>query len=198
MPNEFPMMDPREIWKSQRTEPFAISTEELRRRVSRLQRKARLEALSRMIIGLILFALFARTFATVDAFVRRLGWGLLSIWALYGTYQAYKWIWPPRLASNSTAAASLAFYRSELERRRDYLHHIWRRAGLSWCLFGVAVVLAPAMVDSFRHPSRALRAAPFLILLTIWFVLFFTTRKRMKRKLQEEIDRVNALEVESR
>ena len=28
MPNEFPMMDPKDIWQGQRTESFAISTEE--------------------------------------------------------------------------------------------------------------------------------------------------------------------------
>ena len=97
MPNEFPMMDPKDIWQGQRTESFAISTEELRRRAHRLQTRARLEALSRIIIGLILFVLFARTFARVDELFQRLGWGVLSVWALYGAYQAYKWIWPSKL-----------------------------------------------------------------------------------------------------
>ena len=198
MPNEFPMMDPKDIWQSQRTESFAISTEELRRRAHRLQTRARLEALSRIMIGLILFVVFARTFAGVDKSFQRLGWGVLSVWALYGAYQAYKWIWPSKLRPDATAGASLAFYRSELERRRDYVHHIWRRAGLGWCFFGLAVVLLPAMVESIHHPHRALNAAPFLILLAIWFILFFSVGKRKKRKLQEEIEQLNALENENR
>ena len=115
MPNEFPMMDPKDIWQSQRTESFAISTEELRRRAHRLQTRARLEALSRIMIGLILFVLFARTFARVDESFRRLGWAVLSVWALYGAYQAYKWIWPSKLRPDATAGASLAFYNTHAE-----------------------------------------------------------------------------------
>ena len=198
MPNEFPMMDPKDIWQRQRMESFVISTEELRRRAHRLQTRARLEALSRIVIGSILFVLFAQTFARVDDSVRRLGWGVLSVWALYGAYQAYKWIWPSKLKPEATASASLAFYRSELERRRDYVQHIWHRAGLGWCFFGLAVVLLPAVVESIHHPRRALNAAPFFILLAIWFILFFSMRKRKKRKLQEEIDELNALDNENR
>ena len=198
MPNEFPMMDPKDIWQRQRMESFVISTEELRRRAHRLQTRARLEALSRIVIGSIVFVLFAQTFARVDDSVRRLGWGVLSVWALYGAYQAYKWIWPSKLKPDATASASLAFYRSELERRRDYVQHIWRRAGLGWCFFGLAVVLLPAVVESIHHPRRALNAAPFFILLAIWFILFFSMRKRKKRKLQEEIDELNALDNENR
>src|ERR1022692_2527571 len=74
MPSEFPMNDPRNIWKNQPTEPFKMSADELRRKAQQRQRKARFEAIYSIIVGLILFAFFARVFVQP-----RMGVGLLSL-----------------------------------------------------------------------------------------------------------------------
>jgi hypothetical protein len=107
-------------------------------------------------------------------------------------------MWPRRLPSDATVSASLAFYRFELERRRDYVLNAWRRAGLTWCFSGLAIVLVPALVNSLNNPRLLLRAAPFFILLAIWFAMYFRMRKRNQQKLQREIDELNALESEIR
>ena len=141
---------------------------------------------------------FARSFARVQEVVPRIGWGVLSLWGLYHVYQAYKWIWPGRLAADATLSTSLDFYRRELERKRDYGRHIWRRSGLAFCFAGLALIVIPALIKALETPRLLPNAVPFFVLLVIWFVVFFSMRKRNQQKLQREIDELKALEGESR
>src|SRR5690349_13206456 len=120
--------------------------EEIRAKAQRRAKKARLEALFAIAIGLFLCALFARTFSRAEETLPRMGWGLLSLWGIYFAYQAYKWIWPARLAPDADANASLEFYRGELEKRRDYGSNVWRRAGLTFCFLGLAMVIVPVLI----------------------------------------------------
>jgi uncharacterized membrane protein YfcA len=89
---------------------------------------------------------------------------------------------------------SLDFYRSELERKRDYERHIWRRSGVPFCFAGLALAIIPELIPALQTPRLLLNAAPFFVLLAIWFVLFFFIRKRNRVKLQREIDELDALE----
>jgi uncharacterized membrane protein len=191
MPDKFPMNDPQKIWQDQPTEKMKMSLDEIRRKAQKLQTKARLEALAWIVIGLVLCVLFAHSCARAQAVVARIGWGMLSLWGLYGAYQASKWIWPGSLAAHATMNTSLDFYRRELERRHDYVQHVWRRAGLTFCFAGLAVVIVPAALST---PGLLFNAVPFFILLVVWLVAFLFMRKRQQRALQREIDELNALQ----
>ncbi len=194
MPDESPLKDPKKIWQDQPTEPIKMSLNEIRRKAQELQMKGRLRVLAAMVIGLFLCIAFARMATVVQDVIPRIGWGMLSLWGLYGAYAAYQWIWPRSLAQDATLSTSLDFYRSELERKRDYERHIWRRSGLIFCFAGLALALIPELIPALETPRLLLNAAPFFVLLVIWFVLFFFLRKRNRRKLQREIDELNALE----
>ena len=194
MPDESPMNDPKKIWQDQPTEPIKMSLEEIRRKAQKLQMKGRLRVLAAMIIGLFLCIAFARMAAVVEDVIPRIGWGMMSLWGLYGAYAAYKWIWPGRLAEDATLSTSLDFYRGELERKRDYDRHVWRRSGVIFCFAGLAVAIIPELIPALQTPRLLLNAAPFFTLLVIWFVLFFYLRTRNRLKLQREIDELNALE----
>jgi hypothetical protein len=196
MPDELP--DPQKIWQEQPTEATKMSLEEIRRKARKFQNKARLTALAAIVIGLILCGVFAGTFAKAQFLVLRIGWGVLSLWGFYGAYQAYKWIWPGSLAQDATLATSLDFYRRELERRRDYGRQIWSRSGLWLCFIGLALVVIPALIASFRTPRLLLNAVPFFVLLATWFVAFSYIRKRNQGNLQREIDELTALETDPR
>jgi hypothetical protein len=194
MPDEFPLKDPKTIWQDQPTEPIKMSLNEIRRKAKALQMKGRLKVLAAMVIGLFLCVAFARMAAVVEDVVPRIGWGMLSLWGLYGAYAAYRWIWPSRLAEDATLNTSLDFYRRELERRRDYERHIWRSSGLPFCFAGLALAIVPELIPALKTPRLLLNAVPFFGLLAVWFVLFFYLRKRNRLKLQREIDELNALE----
>lgn len=197
MPSEFPMNDPRSIWRNQPTEPLKMSADELRRKAQRRQRKARFAALFSIIVGLILFVFFARAFVKIHELIPRIGFGLISFWCIYFAYQAYRWVWPGRLAPDAALNTTLQSYRSELEKQRDYGRHIWRRAGLTFCFLGVAMLIVPEMVKSLHNPRLLVNVAPVSVLLAIWFATFFFIRKRQQQKLQREIEELHAFEREN-
>jgi xanthosine utilization system XapX-like protein len=198
MPSEFPMHDPQNIWQNQPKEPFKMSMTEIRGKARQRRRRARSEALIEITSGLAVCVFFAWTFARANELLPRAGVGLLSLWGMYVAYQAYRWIWPGRPGPDATVSTSLEFYRSELERRRDYALHIWRRAGLTFCFLGAAMVVLPGLIKSLGSPRLLLNFAPLFALLAIWLAIFFPKRKRRLRKLQQEIDELRTFETEGR
>jgi lipopolysaccharide export LptBFGC system permease protein LptF len=197
MPSEFPMNDPRNIWQNQPTEEFKMSADALRLKAQRSQSRARLEVLYSIPIGVVLCVFFARAFATAHEVIPRTGYALLSLWSIYFAYQTYKWIWPTRLARDTTLNTTLQSYISELEKRRDYLRHIWRRAGLTFCFLGMAMLMVPLVIKSLDRSRLMLNAVPVLVLFALWSAIFFPKRKRTQKKLQQEIDQLREFEREN-
>ena len=193
MPSEFPFQDPRNLWQNQPTEGFKMSASEVRFRAEQLQEKARLGALVWMTMGPALSILFAFSFARSHEMLPRLGWGVLSLWAIYGAYHAYRWIWPGRLPADASTGTTVEYYRIELERRRDYGEHIWSRSGFVFAFLGLALLVA-----HWTRLSQLPNATPFLTLLGVWVVAFFYMRKRGGRMLQREIDQLAAFERENK
>ena len=109
MPSDFPMKDPQEIWQNQPPEPLKMSASNLRRKALVRQSKARLEALSTIIVGVILCVVFAWSFARAHEMLARMGWGLLSLCMIYAAYHAYKWIWPQSLPEEAPISTCLVF-----------------------------------------------------------------------------------------
>ena len=198
MPNELPGNDPKKIWQNQPTERIKMSLDEIRRKAQKLYAKARMAAIAWIAIGIFLSVAFGRASAGAREMLPRIGWGVLSLWGLYGAWQAYRWIWPGRLAPGATLSTSLDFYRKELERQRDYGRQIWRRSGLAAAFLGVGLVVAPGMIQVVKTPRLLPNVAPFFVLLIVWLVSFLVLRKRNQQNLQREIDELNALEKENR
>jgi hypothetical protein len=188
MPNELPMNDPRNIWKHQPEEPFKMSVDQMRLRAHRFQMKARFKVVYAIAIGLSICVFFGWNCIRAQEVLSRMGFGLLSVCGIYFAYQAYKWIWPSNLPQDAPVSTSLEFYRSELERRLDLQRHVWRRFGLTFCFLGLALALAPALIDSLHNPRLLVNTVPFFVLLTVWFVAFFFLKKRGQNKLQQEVD----------
>jgi uncharacterized membrane protein YfcA len=195
-PSEFPGNDPKNVWQNQATEPFSASLDELRRKAKHWQARARLKTLFSIILGLALSSAFATIAITGRDIIPRLGAALLSLWSIYFAYQARRWLWPDRLEPHASASASLQFYRRELEKRRDYNKHLWRRAGLTFCFVGLALMVVPGVIKAFPTPRLLVNFAPFFVLLVAWFVLFFLMRKRQQGQLQHELDKQGQLQRE--
>jgi hypothetical protein len=191
------MLDPQHIWQNQPTEPCKMSADRLRRKAQQRHARDRFEALMSIALGLTLCLAFARMSDTGDDFVPRLGAGLLSLWCVNFAYQAYKWIWPGRLAPDSTVTTSLQFYRSQLEKRRDLSRHVWRRTALPFCFLGLAMMVVPGVIQSLSSPRLLWNSVPFFVILIIWFVAFSHMKNRTRAKLQREIDELRAFESET-
>jgi hypothetical protein len=188
------MNDPRTIWQNQPKEPFKMSADEMRFRAQRFQMKARFAAATTITSALLVCAFFAWSFARTHEVLSRMGYALISLCGIFMAYSTYKWVWPSNLPADAPVSTSLEFYRSELERRRDYRRHIWLRTGLPFCFLGMAMIVVPALIAAFGAPRLFLNMVPFFLLLTIWFVVFFRGKKRAQHKLQQEIDELRAFE----
>ncbi len=188
------MNDPRSVWQNQPKEPFKMSADEMRLRALRFQTKARLRAAAGITSALLVCAFFGWNAARTDELVPRLGLGIISLCGIFMAYSTYKWVWPGNLPADAPVSTSIEFYRSELERRRDYGRHIWRRTGLPYLFLGMAMFLAPALIAAFGAPRLFLNMIPFFLLLILWFVLFFRGQKRGQRKVQQELDELRAFE----
>jgi len=198
MPNDFPMNDPRSIWKNQTTEAFKMSANDLRRKAQQREKKSRFEAIYSIIIGIILFVFFAWTLVRTHEVVPRIGFGLMSLWSINLAYQRSKRLWRTRPAPDETLNATLQSYRRDLEKGRDYAQHVWRKAGLSLLFLGLAMALLPPLIESLGTPRLLLDFVPLFGLLALWCAIFFPLMKRNRRKLQQEIEALGVFESESR
>ncbi len=196
MPDEFP--DPQKIWQEQPTEATKMSLEEIRRKAHQFHTRSKLKVLAAIVLGIVLCGVFAAVSAKAQYLVLRIGWGILSLWGVYGAWMAYKWVWPSNLAEDAALGTSLEFYRNELERRRDYTRHIWRNSALWLCFVGLAFLVLPVLGMALKNPRLLLNAIPFFVLLAAWFVAFVFLRRRDRQWLQREIDELRALQREGR
>ena len=85
----------------------------------------------------------------------------------------------------------------ELEKQRDYSIHVWRRAGLTFCFLGLAMIVVPELIHALAAPRLLLNVMPVLVLLAVWVAIFIPKRKRNLRKLQQEIDGLRLFEREN-
>jgi hypothetical protein len=192
--------DPKAIWRSQPTEPFKMPVSEIRRKAEKLKNRARISALSGIVSGLLLFVMFGGAARKAHELLLRIGWGMVSLGSLFFAIQSYRWIWPSRLPEEISMRTSLESYRSELERQSYYGRNVWLRSGLLFVFLGIAIVFVPVLTLGVResHSARVLlNAAPFITLLAIWFIAYRILSRRGRRKLQQEIDELNAIEKEN-
>jgi hypothetical protein len=192
--------DPKTIWRSQSTESFKMSVNEIRSRAEKHKNMARLSAMAGIVSGSLLFVFFGGAALKGPEWILRVGWGMASLGSIYFAIQSYRWLWPDELPQEISMSTSLQSYRNELERQRDSARNLRIGSGLLFCFLGIALVIVPQLIKGVRdtHGARyLLNAAPFFTLLAVWFVAFRILRRRSRRKLQQEIDELNEIEKES-
>ena len=207
MPSEFPINDPRNIWQQQPTEGFKMSAAELRLKAQKRQKGVRSQVLRDAIMGPITSVFFAWNLIKVhqvwwglghplSLWSTRMGLGLLSLWCLFLPFQLYKWVWPTRLAPDAPLNTTLQWYRSQLEKGRDFDRRVWLI--LIPAFVGMALVVVPALISSLGNPREfLLNSWPLFSLFAIWLPIFLYLRKRRRGRRQKEIEQLRAFETES-
>jgi hypothetical protein len=207
MPSELPVNDPRNIWQKQPTEAFKMSADQLRLKAQKRQKGARFQILRDAITGLVLSVFFAWNLIKVNhvwwgldhplsLWSTRMGLGLLSLWGLSLPFLLYKWVWPGPVAPDAPLSTTLQWYRSQLEKGRDFDRKVWLL--LAPCFLGIAMVLVPALISSLGNPRELLQnSLPLFVLLAIWLPLFLYVRKRRGGRRQKEIEQLRAFEREN-
>ena len=186
-----------------------MSPDELRRKAQQRQRQDRSGVISTTIICLIFSAIFSWWFVTAPERVARLGWGPLSLWAfrfgcslltlwcLYTPYQVYKWTWPGRLAPDATLNTTLQFYRSRIEKRRDFHRYLFGRL-VPFFILGIAMVLVPPLMVVVAAGYPWLAVVGFCVVAAPLWAILSPLRKRVERELEQEIEELCVFEGEHR
>ncbi len=192
MGNEPPSQDPLNIWQSQPTEPSNMNIEEIRQKVRELQSKFKRQRLANAAQSLVWIGLCVWGLVASFSAVQRTGFALTIVWALLTQIPWLQGISSAGEAADVGASTGLEFCRSELQRQRDRLRQPWR-----WYLgpvfLGIGTFLLGPVGAVMHHPGMAINMAPFLILLAAWVFFFFRQVGLDLRRLQNDIDELNAL-----
>lgn len=191
-----------------------MSADQLRQKAEKRQRRARFSVLFSTVMSAIMFVVFAREFARFSPLMpgplslwsSRIGFGVLCLWFIYFPYQAYKELWPGRLAPDATLNTTLQSYRSELEKQRDFGRNARARRVLAFAFLGIAMFMVPMLMvkvpvvinpTPMTGPRLLLNVAPFLLLVVAWAIML-RLMKRSRQKLQQEIEQLRGFEREYR
>ena len=193
MPNEIPQDAPSKAWLNQPVENTAMPLEEIRRRAGKFERRIRWRNAREYAATAIVVAVFGYYIEAVPGAVARAGSVLTIAGALYVAWQLHR-----RASSGNAPAAGavedcLGFHRRELERQRDALASVWR-----WYLGplvpGLAIFIAgTALAVPIPIRYRVLTAAIMLAIVGVVFWLVAKLNSYGARKLQTQIDELQAL-----
>lgn len=186
-----PNNDAKLIWKGQKTEGKTMLAQEIRRKAQRLDASNRRDITIGLIValmltvfgvvGLLTLQRLEPTARIIIAIVLLLLWG--GAW--YNNRRKSR-----ALAVDADLAASLAFYRRELERRRDYF------AKPPWILIVLVIFAFLQFLLVAKQWSPAMKELlPYPIALIVCFAVFVPLWRRQARKFQHELDTLKDFEA---
>jgi hypothetical protein len=186
MSEDLKVRDPGAVWRNQPAEQRPVTTEQfMNRRTRELHSSTRTEILLSISAALFFVAVICWQLTSVGVRIPRLELGAVIVWILISLYWFRGWIWRAE-PKDAFAATGLAYYRKELERRRDHLRNAWIWHGplLLACLTLAAVWIGEAF-PGFR---RWRNVAPPIVLLAAWTAFSIWRRRIQANELQKEID----------
>ena len=180
--------DVKNIWQNQSVEGTTMSLEEMKKKMGQLQKKVR----QRNVVGGlgILFSVVvcARLLFKAGNPIEGIGAALLVIGAGYVGYQLLLIRKRPAgVIRENEPLASAMFYRSELERQRDFHRGLWLWSRLVMVLPGGVVLLIGGAIEHPEriHPIRLAAASVVAVLLV-------ARQLKLARKYQRDIDALGA------
>jgi len=182
--------DVKNIWQTQSVEGTTMSLEEIKKKMGQLQKKMRLRNAFVGLQLLLVVVICARLLSKAGNLIEGIGAALLVIGVSYVGYQLL-------LIRKKTASvigeneplASVVFYRTELERQRDFHSGLWLCSRLVVILPGALVLLIGGVIE---HPERT-HPIRFIMILVVFTTLAVARSMRLARKYQREIDALDAV-----
>ncbi len=126
MPDARGPIDPGALWRSQRTEDYQTNVHRIvSRRARELYSRTRAEVITSVASPVLFIAVVAWQFGFANNRVVRYGFALIVTWIAISLCAMRRRIWGPREPAPDAAAASMDYYRHELQERRDHLRSLW-------------------------------------------------------------------------
>jgi hypothetical protein len=189
MSHQSPINDPKSVWRNLETKGEKMSSMEVRAKAEKLAAEIRRDT----IVGLVFTSLLTLIGLVGLAVLPQVGPPegiIVTIAVAILWFGAYRTSMRPRLPSGAQFATCVAFYRRELERRRNYFAKPW--------LFGIVILIALVqflIVIRGSNPSaRDLLSYPAALLLLV--LVAVPLWRRQARRFQRELEALDAFERE--
>ena len=190
--------DLKKIWRNQETERTTMTVEEVRLNARKFLLRKQRDLIARsafVILAAVSFGIFLiNARFTSLRFLAGLITALLltsTVWSLFRVYQRSRGTWSSVVAGPNAAMTScLEFYRSELERNREYARQP------AWQLVTVLVIIAWMMRDALvRNSADPFRVVlPYVLFAAAGMIVLVAVRKFQTRRLQDDIDALDVFE----
>ena len=188
--------DIRKIWQNQEMEKAVMSIEEVRLNARKYLRRKQLDLIARSAFVMLaagscgLFLMNARI--TSLRFVAGLVMAILlisTVWHLLKTYMQSG----TTISSNAAITSCIEFYRSELERYREYARlPMWQ---LATVLLIIAWMTRDSLMRGSTDPFRIV--LPYVLIAAAGMIVLVAVRKIQSRQVQSEIEALDVFEGET-
>lgn len=197
MPDKAPENDPRELWRSQSTEPLEmkLGSHRLRQRARELRSKSRRELLNSIVFAVLMAAGSVYGSIWTDYPVARASFAVTAAWVLIGQFFLHRTRRQASPPEDAGLRTSLDSCRRELER-----HIRFDRGALLWLhgpLFLAFGTLIGTLVVAVGGKGMLVKiAGPYLALLVTWALGMVVFRQSQERKFRRAIEELNQIERE--
>jgi hypothetical protein len=191
--NESPNQTMKELWQRQPVEGIPMSLEKIRKRAAKFEKKIMWRNVGEYVGGAIAAVLFASFFVQSHDVLFKVAFALMIAGLGYMAYQLHRKASARSMPADLGTANSLQFHRSELERQRDFISHIWR-----WYLGPlipgmVVLTVASALANSSSHGLVRLAISDAIMAFSV--ILVWRLNVRAARCLQRSIDELYTAEA---
>ncbi|MGA2262726.1 MAG: hypothetical protein ABSH28_14990 [Acidobacteriota bacterium] len=195
MSDEFSPDPAQDAWQNQNVAPFHMSLDEIRRRIKQLDKNMRKRKPIGYAICLTGIALNILSFFLFPNLIQRIGCVLTVVALGYVLYQIRLYHLNRKEAATTAArkgsAASAEFYRSELQRLRDFTCGIWLWSRLVIIVPGPLVFMIGLQIAYPKAASIVYAEMAFFLILA---ALGIPLNLRISRKYQREINELESLQ----
>jgi hypothetical protein len=184
--NEILEREAQQIWQSQPVEGTSMSTEAIRLRAAKFERRIARKNLHEFVLCLLVAGCFVYFVVTMHELAYRITWALFMVGMIYIAVQLRLQGLPRTMPEGIGNSTCVDFFRSELERQRDLTRNIWPRH------FGPLIPGYLAFNVAYLLSSHRPGSLAKLALLDAFFVAVFVgawkLHIRIVRCLQRSID----------
>jgi hypothetical protein len=181
----------RGLWRTQDTETFDMTPENIKKRILEIRNKGRVKSAVGYLSGLLVVAIFVWNFLVFRTLAERIGSFLTVLGAIYIVYQMFLQQRQARASSMNAEkmgmTSSVEFYRTELERRRSFHSGIWFWSRMVIFTPGPLIFM---MGFAIAHPALAQFVRVDEIGFLILAVLAIPLNLRLAARYKREIDKI--------
>ena len=184
--------NPQQIWQCQPVEGIKMSTEALRQRSGKFEKRIRLRNIREYVASLVAALAFGYFFVTTHAVLFRVAYVLFIAGLGWVVFQLHRRGSARSMPAAMGTSTCLQFFRAELERQRDIVKNV-----LPWYLAPLVpgfVFLTAAYMRALPFPAGLASAVCLDGVVALLFLVIWKMNRRAANHLQCIIDELYAAE----